>query len=326
MMIVWLSDPLALETELVGAKARRLAELAAAALPVPQGFVVTTAAYLKVSTAGYLSGTAPELAPGVAGARMPERVRRAISSAYRQLISSSGPNVAVRSSANAEDLPHVSFAGQHDTFLNVAGEVELLTAVNRCWTSLHSTRAENYRLQRGHIETPSMAVAVQAMIVPEVAGVLFGMHPVTGDANRIVIEATWGIGEAVVAGRVTPDRYVLSKRTGETIEACVADKATRSECRPYGIGYGAVPVAQRTLPCLTMVQRERLLELAIRVEKQFGTPQDVEWAIDRDDICWLLQTRPITTARTAAPQPLPSSVPQYHRLYRRLISGNHLKG
>ncbi|WP_043626037.1 PEP/pyruvate-binding domain-containing protein [Nonomuraea candida] len=178
-----------------------------------------------------------------------------------------GGRVAVRSSATAEDLPEASFAGQQDTYLNVEGPGELIDAVRRCWDSLFTERAVAYRAAAG-VGEASMAVVVQRMVDPVAAGVLFTANPVTGCRTEMVVDAAPGLGTAIVEGSVVPDHHVLG---------------------------GRAPAVPNPDGCLSAEQLERLRAAGLRLQRHFGSPQDIEWAIDADDVLWLLQSRPVTT-------------------------------
>ena len=203
--------------------------------------------------------------------------------------------VAVRSSATAEDLPSASFAGQQDTFLNVVGVDAVLDAVRRCWASLWTDRAVSYRADAG-IDAPRvrLAVVVQRMVDAQVAGVLFTADPVTGTRTRTVIDASPGLGEAVVSGAVNPD-HVVVEGDGRIVEHRLGDKAV--EVRPLA-GGGTEQVIRAdgaARSSLTDAQITALVALGRRVEAYYGAPQDIEWAIDGDGALWLTQSRPITT-------------------------------
>jgi phosphohistidine swiveling domain-containing protein len=304
---------------IAGGKAANLGELIRAGLPVPGGFCVTTAAYeLVAGGAGLgqilddLAETRPDdtarLANLAAAARarlleapVPEDLAQAITGAYRTL-GASVP-VAVRSSATAEDLPHASFAGQQDTYLNVVGDEAVLEAVRRCWASLWTDRAVSYR-SGGGIDPRGvrLAVAVQRMVEAAVAGVLFTANPLTGRRRQAVIDASPGLGEAVVSGAVNPDHFVVNTATGEIVERRPGDKrvAVRSSA---GGGTQRVELSGDEAS-LEDTQIRALAALGARVEAHYGAPQDTEWAIDADGEIWLLQARPITTLF-----PLPASAP-----------------
>ena len=228
--------------EVAGGKGASLARLAGAGLPVPDGFHVTTEAYRRfVAEYGLQQEIAAALAPVMleqpetldsaalhiarlfAEQVMPAPLAEAIRRAYARL---GGVAVAVRSSATAEDLPEASFAGQMETYLNICGEAEVLEAVQRCWASLWTARAIAYRARQGIAPAAvSLAVVVQAMVPAEVAGMLFTAHPLTGARDQVVIDAAWGLGEAIVGGRVTPDTVVVEKIGGKILEEDISIKA-----------------------------------------------------------------------------------------------------
>ncbi|HEX2742026.1 MAG TPA: PEP/pyruvate-binding domain-containing protein [Rubrobacter sp.] len=304
-----------------GGKAANLGELARAGLPVPEGFCVTTAAYEVVAadaglepTLGALADTRPEdterLADLAAEARsrlseasVPEALTRAISLAYEEL--GEGEPVAVRSSATAEDLPYASFAGQQDTYLNVVGVESVLDAVRRCWASLWTDRAVSYRATNGiDPHGVRLAVAVQRMVDASVAGVLFTANPVTGKRRQAVIDASPGLGEAVVSGMVNPDHFVVDTQKGTIVERRLGDKRVAVRAAA-GSGTERVEMAAgEDEASLSDGQILTLAKLGARVEDHYGSPQDTEWAIDVDGKIWLLQARPITTLF-----PLPANVP-----------------
>lgn len=276
----------------VGGKAANLGELTRAGLPVPQGFCVTTGAYRAVAAAGELASTTPENARRtLVETPVPQEIRDAIVAAYRKL----GENVpvAVRSSATAEDLPFASFAGQQDTFLNVVGEDAVVDAVRRCWASLWTDRAVSYRETNGIDHTTTyLAVVVQRMVQSAVSGVMFTANPVTGTRDQIVIDASPGLGEAVVSGAVNPDHFVVDG--SEIVERRLGDKKFVIRSLPGG-GTEHVEVGENDEPCLTDGQIHALAVLGRKVQRHYGSPQDTEWAIDADGELHLTQARPITT-------------------------------
>ncbi|WP_308075113.1 PEP/pyruvate-binding domain-containing protein [Actinokineospora sp. PR83] len=251
----------------VGGKARALTALARAGVPVPAGFVVTTAAFRRRTDPAAVA-----------------EIRAAVAAAYAGLGS---PAVAVRSSATAEDLPGLSFAGQHDTFLGVEGAGEVFAAVERCWASLGSARAAAYR-ERAGIDHAEMAVVVQELVDAESAGVLFTVDPVTG-ADGVVVNAGWGLGESVVDGSTTPDTYVVG---GPRPRRVIGDKALRTVRVPGGTAVEPVPDRLRRAPVLTEAQTAELAALGAVVHERFG-PSDVEWARHRGGFA-ILQARPVT--------------------------------
>jgi phosphohistidine swiveling domain-containing protein len=305
----------------VGGKAANLGELTRAGLPVPSGVCVTTSAYAQVAAGAGLDAILDALAgtpPGDVGtltalaeqarsamlaAPMPAAVAEAVSDAYARL--GADAPVAVRSSATAEDLPFASFAGQQDTYLNVVGRAGVLDAVGRCWASLWTDRAVVYRAANGIDQrTVRLAVVVQKMVDAQVAGVLFTANPVTGRRHEAVVDASPGLGEAVVSGAVNPDHFVVDTATGEILSRRLGDKRTVIRARPGG-GTEQVEYPDRTAdPCVTDDQVRTLARLGGEVEAHYGRPQDTEWAIDDHGVLWLTQARPITNL-----YPLPDRAP-----------------
>lgn len=296
----------------VGGKAANLGELIQAGFPVPPGFVISTTAYDAVISANNLAAaiaaatssaaSAVALRDAMATATIPPDIEQAILVAYRRLGEGA---VAVRSSATAEDLPAAAFAGQQDTFLGILDPPALLTAVRRCWASLWSDRAISYREQHGFDHVPAkMAVVVQRLVAADAAGVLFTANPVTGARDETVIEASTGLGEAVVAGLVTPDHVIL--RRGKLGWRIAERHAGRREVeirpRPEG-GVAAVTAAASAGPILPDAVLRRLASLGAAIAHHFGRPQDVEWAWAGDQIA-ILQARPMT-ALPAPPAPRP---------------------
>ncbi|ELZ86713.1 phosphoenolpyruvate synthase [Haloferax elongans ATCC BAA-1513] len=312
MAVVWLDDVRADDLDLVGGKGASLGELTSAGLPVPPGFVVTAGTYRSFIED---SGIDDELFSAVdvdhedsaalkaaheaaheliMETPMPESVREEILDAYGSL-GEGDAFVAVRSSATAEDLPDASFAGQQETFLNVTEEA-LLERVKECWASLFSERAIYYRNRKGFPhDKVDIAVVVQQMVDSEKSGVMFTRHPSTGD-EQIIVEAAWGLGEAVVSGTVSPDNYVVSRETGEVETATIADKkmmCIRDEETGETVDR-EVPNEKRHARVLSDAELDRLVELGELVEDHYETPQDVEWAVYDGEV-YMLQSRPITT-------------------------------
>ncbi|WP_235029996.1 PEP/pyruvate-binding domain-containing protein [Nonomuraea solani] len=275
-----------------GGKAANLGELTRAGLPVPPGWVLTTEAYRQVAegleTSG--DGLAERARRHLLETPVPAAVHETIVKSYAAL--GDDVPVAVRSSATAEDLPFASFAGQQDTFLNVVGAEAVVDAVRRCWASLWTDRAVAYRESNGidHAAV-RLAVVVQVMVDARVAGVMFTANPVTGRRREAVIDASPGLGEAVVSGAVNPDRFVV--RGGEVVERQAGDKRLVIRSLPGG-GTERVETTDDAL-CLTDDQVRELAALGARVEDHYGAPQDTEWAVDGAGRLWLTQARPITT-------------------------------
>lgn len=261
----------------VGGKGESLGRTAAAGLPVPPGFVVTTDAYRRLHSGGARSDPAFVAAFAAALAELP-----------------AGP-VAVRSSATDEDGGEASFAGQQETILGVSGLDAVLAAVERCWASLHTDRAKAYRAKQGVADDRlAMAVVVQELVPADVAGVLFTRDPTDPQGRRMLVEASWGLGEAVVSGLVTPDRFRLHRDTGAVVERTLGAKDTRVTAA----GAEPVPAADRDRFCLDDTALSQLAELGRSVEAFYGDARDIEWAVAGGRV-FLLQARPITVATAA---------------------------
>ncbi len=266
-----------------GGKSASLGELLYAGIPVPPGFAISTEA----------------------GEELTDVLRREITARYDEL----GEDVAaaVRSSAVGEDSAEATFAGQQDTYLWVRGIDAVCDAVQKCWASLYSTEAVTYR-ERFGVENPAMGVTIQRMVDAAVSGVMFTCNPVSGDRSMVAVNASWGLGLAVVGGEVTPDDYLVSKVTGEVVKRTINDK--HIEYVPAGDGTERVDVdeARRTEPCLDDDKLATLVAVAKRVEKHFGAPQDIEWAFDQSGELFILQSRPVTgLAKPESQAPAPTS-------------------
>jgi pyruvate,water dikinase len=301
-----------------GGKGANLGELIAADVPVPPGFVVEAAAFdafvaeagldgniaaelagLDVDDTAALRRASAELRAAVERTPVPSAVRAAIADAYAGLQEHGEPvPVAVRSSATAEDSASASFAGMNETFLNVRGAEAVVDAVRRCWASLFGARSLYYRAKRGprHAGT-GIAVVVQRQIDSRRAGVMFTIDPASGASDRLVIEGSFGLGEAVVSGSVSPDRHVVDKRTLDVLESEIRRKELVVERAPEG-GTRERPLApeEGSKPALSEDDVRAIAELGRRIEGHYGTPQDIEWAFDRDGRIWIVQARPVTTA------------------------------
>jgi len=325
---------------IVGGKAANVGEMARAGLPVPPGFCVTTAAYALVAESAGLESilaafaTTPatdttrlaELATAardkLLGTAVPDTITEAIVKAYQALGNGEAVPVAVRSSATAEDLPGASFAGQQDTYLNIAGEDAVLDAVRRCWASLWTSRAVSYRasldLDQRRVQ---LAVVVQHMVEAEVAGVLFTANPLTGRRRQVAIDANPGLGEAVVSGATNPDHFVVNTTTGEIVERRPGDKRVVIRGAIGGGTQRMDSIDRSSEVCLSDAQIRALAALGAQVEAHYGAPQDIEWALDGAGHFWLTQTRPITTL-----YPLPDTAPRSDDDLRVYFSANVLQG
>lgn len=306
---------------IIGGKCASLGAMTLAGLPVPPGFAVTTHAFvdsmardhvgpvlhtllddLDVSDLHALTEAATVCRQTVLDAGPSPEAETVIREGYRQLCEQTGFHdvaVAVRSSSTAEDMPDASFAGQQDTYLWIRGEDRVVNHVVRCWASLYTDRAIAYRHERGypHAEV-AMSVAVQQMVLPKAAGVAFTLNPTNGDRSTIVIDSSFGLGEPVVSGTVTPDNYMIDKVIFEITKRTVSAKEL--ECCVVGdaIVERSLDAERSTSPSLTDSEIKEIAKLARRAEKHFGRPQDVEWAITVDDdgghTVHLLQSRPET--------------------------------
>ncbi len=327
MYVRSLSELRASDLAHAGGKGANLGELLRGGLPVPPGFVLLTSAYRAFVAA---SGLGPELERAlgdVAGddprsveaasraARalferhpVPKEIASAIRAAYDRL---GGGAVAIRSSATAEDLPEASFAGQHDSYLNVTGAEEVVGAVRRCWSSLFTPRAISYRSrQRVPNAGLALAVVVQKLVRAESGGVLFTANPVSGHRGQLAIDASFGLGEAIVSGQVTPDHWIVDSTSGEVLEARIGTKQVMTVPRATGTETVAVAPEERERPALEPAHVARLAELGRRVASHFGVPQDVEWVL-ADGQIFLVQSRPITSL-FPLPEPAPDPGPRVY--------------
>ncbi|MGC5033608.1 PEP/pyruvate-binding domain-containing protein [Micromonospora sp. DT229] len=271
-----------------GGKAAGLARLAAAGLPVAPGFAVATSACRAFLDAtglrSALDPASPERAADLlAAAAVPDDVAEAIRQRYARLCADTGADdveVAVRSSSTVEDSATASFAGEFSTWLDVSGADDVVDHVRRCWAGLFTARAGAYARARGvDLDGMEMAVVVQKTVRARAAGVMFTVSPVTGDRSRIVIEASWGLGIAVVGGEVTPDRWIVDKVSLEIVERRPGDKRVEYLRGSTPI---VVPADRRAIPCLDDEMVLTLARLGKRIEREQGHPQDIEFAVDGD--------------------------------------------
>ena len=312
--VAWFKEVGIADRPTVGGKGGSLGELTQAGIAVPPGFVVTTSAFeqflealearapvrarveaLDPSDLEATVGLSEELRRRVMEEPVPEAVAQAVRAAYAELCPADEP-VAIRSSATTEDAEDASFAGLQDTFLWVLGADQMAARVRECWGSLYSVESMTYRRKQGLPEEGvAMAVVVQRMVDAMCAGVMFTRSPLTGDKSVITVEGAWGLGSAVVSGEVTPDRWVMGKITGEISVRDISDKHARQVPAPGG---GIVEVANEAAianqPCLTDDQLMTLREVGRKVERHYGKPQDIEWALDEAGSVFLLQSRPET--------------------------------
>lgn len=313
------------DVPLVGGKCASLGEMVRVGKNVPLGFAVTVNAYkqfiLETGIDRKIRETVKALgletkkdvsfheatkviSPIVKSTPIPDSIRGAIKAAYEDLSARYGGEdvmVAVRSSATMEDAADASYAGQHETYLNVCGLEDVLDKIKECWASLFSAPALHYRSSKDvEHDDALMAVAVQKMVNARSAGVAFTVDPVTGDSSRIVIEGAWGLGEGVVSGNVTPDHFSVKRDTFEIVERWISPK-TMQYVRDPETGATVVREVEKfrqNLPCINDQEIIQLVKMALSIEQHYGKPQDIEWAIDSGvalpEGLLILQSRPVT--------------------------------
>ena len=329
-LVVWFEDVGKGDISQVGGKGANLGEMTQAGIPVPPGFIVTAHSYfhflkkakltdgirqllsgLDPNDSAKLQSVAAKVKELISGAPMPQEIAREIAQAYEKM---GAGLVAVRSSATAEDLPEASFAGQQSTFLNISGEKDVVDAVQACWASLFEPRAIFYRAQQGfdHFKV-GIAVPVQRMVQSETSGVMFTLDPITSDRSRVVIEAVYGLGEAIVSGDVTPDLYVVDKQGMNIIDKKLVRqqwKLVRSDEKvtdPLKANVKLdVPEPEQAKQKLADEDIIALAGIGKRIEEHYSFPQDIEWARQGGEL-FIVQTRPVTTikegeAKAAGPE------------------------
>jgi pyruvate,water dikinase len=350
--IAWYEQYDPAEAACLGGKNASLGTMTAAGLPVPPGFAVTADAYRTVFAArgldAALHGLLTDLDPDDSGAvvsagataramvldlELPPWLCDQLLEAYTRLGERCGTEdvpVAVRSSATCEDQPDASFAGEHDTYLWVRGADAVVEHVLRCWSSLFTDRAICYRRKMGYADDgAAMSVGVQKMVLPKAAGVAFTLNPLDGDRSQIAIDASWGFGEAVVSGAVTPDNFLVDKVMGEITRRTISPKAV--EHRLDGADHvveAEVEPERRDAPCLTDDEIKAVARLARRAEKHYRCPQDVEWALDTQlpdgENVLLLQSRPETVwSRKKARVPETRSADPMRSIVQALLDPHH---
>jgi pyruvate, water dikinase len=334
--IRWFADITLAERALVGGKGGSLGELTRANISVPPGFIVTTQGFERVLaelekekpirsrvealSLDDLRGIrllSEELRARVKSAPLPQDICADIVAAHSELC---GPDLncplAVRSSATSEDSEEASFAGLQDTYLWVKGAEAILKNVHDCWASLYSVPSISYRLKDRTPENGvAIAVVVQKMVDARSAGVMFTRSPLTGDRSVITVESAWGLGSAVVSGEVTPDRFVIGKITGQISTRDISDKRMQDvPGENGGIKQIETPEELRHIPSISDDELKSLAEIGRNVERHYGRPQDIEWAIDRRGEVFLLQSRPETvwSSKDQSPVAKPMRNPLEH--------------
>ncbi len=306
--------------KLVGKKCANLGETSRMGLPIPPGFAISIETYQKfaketgvireisgyISHLGELKGqsitvfdkVSRDIRGIIEGKETPESIRKMIASYYQKLAKKvKAPDVAVSvRSAGAESRP-----GMFETYLNVIGIEDMLDKVKRVWASAYTARAIAFRVNKGiPVMGDELGVAVCKMVNARSAGIAFTVEPVTGDASKIVIDANWGLGEGVVSGAESVDRFVVDKKTFAILDTYIAKKAKQVINKKRGVGWKAVPKKKQSVPCLSDNEVVAVAKMALLLEKHLGKPQDIEWAIDADlpppKNIFLLQTRPVKVA------------------------------
>lgn len=316
--ILWFRDLRKEDIPLVGGKCANLGEVSGnLGIPVPNGFAITAYTYkiflkktgadkkiesflsqIDESDMESLQVISKKIRMYVESLTIPPEIERRISEAYRELSEGAGKRevpVAVRSSATAEDLPGASFAGLQDTFLNVT-QNNLLSSIKKCWSSLFTPRVISYRKEKGFSHSDVLiSVAVQQLLFAKASGVMFTLEPVSGARDRVVINASWGLGEAIVSGQVTPDEYVVDKGSLQIREKHVVKKERQIVSdKKGGTKWETVPAQLCEKSALDDDQIVELAQYGIRIERHYGGPQDIEWAMDERGQLFVLQVRPET--------------------------------
>jgi len=299
----------------VGGKGANLGEMVQSGFPVPDGFVITAQAYfrfikannledkvrailepLDVNNSQKLQKAAKQVQEIILKAKMPDELATNIITAYHKL--GKNVNVAIRSSATAEDLPEASFAGQQATFLNIHKDKSVLKYTQAAWASLFEARAIFYRVNQGfdHFKV-GIAVPVQKMVQSDVSGIMFSINPINNNDEFVIVEAIWGLGENIVQGTVTPDHYVVRKKDWEVTKAQKVKQNIEMVRKLGRTKNYKVPKSRQEKRKLTDKQAADLAKLAVKLQEHYNHPQDIEWAIENDKI-YIVQTRPITTIKT----------------------------
>lgn len=307
--IIWFKDLKIKDIPVAGGKGASLGEMYDL-MPVPDGFVVTAQAYeksvqdiknkifpklnkLDVENSAKLEKTAKDIQKIIFSTKVPKDILDDIKKEYNKI----KDFVAVRSSATAEDLPEASFAGQQATFLNIKGTDKVIEAVRKCWASLFTARAIYYRVVNNFKhEDVLIAVVVQKMVNSQKAGVMFTINPITNMKHELIIEGSFGLGEMVVSGQVTPDLYIVDKDTLKIKEKTINEQefGLFRDAKGNNVKKKVPNPAEQVLPDKLI---KDLAILGIAIEKHYGKPQDIEWAVDEDNKIYILQSRPITTLK-----------------------------
>lgn len=335
-LIGWFADIGLADRLSVGGKGGSLGELTRAGIRVPPGFVVQTVAFTRFVEAlereapirkevekldptdlEAITACSETLCARLMDSTLPDDIAAEVREAHKALVDESRAPIAVRSSATTEDAEDASFAGLQDTYLWVKGVPDTLRFLISCWASLYSVPSISYRRKHGMEEGGvAMAVVMQRMVDARSAGVMFTRSPTTGDRSVITIEGSWGLGSAVVSGEVTPDRFVVNKITGEISAREISEKLMEHvPVEEGGIRDVSVTDERKSRPSITDAELAELVAIGKRVEKLYGRPQDIEWAIERESgNIFLLQSRPETvwSSRDSGPIARPAETPVDH--------------
>lgn len=319
MLSKWIEEINKEDASIVGGKGANLGEMLKAGVSVPPAFIVTTKAYMYLlETGGFrdkiarfheeididdfrqLTRIGKEVRDLILSAQMPKKIADTIRKSYKKLCVKAGESevfVAVRSSATTEDMLDASFAGQHSTYLNIKGSDSVIESVQKCWASLFTDRAIVYRKEHNiDYSKVLMSVIVQKMVNANAAGVAFTIHPVRDEKNVILIESSWGLGEIMVSGAITPDMFIVSKDTFKILCRKISDKE-KMLIKDLETDR---TIEQDVPPCWIAAQSIsdnhiiELAKIAKRIENHFGFPQDIEWALE-NGLLYIVQTRPVTT-------------------------------
>ena len=339
-LVAWFKDIGIGDRPLVGGKGGSLGELIKAGIRVPNGFIVTTCAFesylaaidkdgnirssitaLDPEDLDAVSRTCEEARRHISLSPLPDELIEQINRAYQNLCDGREKvPVAIRSSATSEDSEEASFAGLQDTYLWVWGVDNLIASVRNCWASLYSPESVTYRLRLKLPEQNlAMGVVVQEMVDSLCSGVMFTRSPTTGDKSVVTLEGSWGLGSSIVSGEVTPDKYVVNKVTGEFLDRAIAAKTIQHiPSVKGGVIEEEVPIEKQKIACLFDEQVTELVQIAKKVEQHYGSPQDIEWAISKEDQTekgtYLLQSRPETvwSSKEIKPVAKPKAKPFDH--------------
>ena len=321
--ILWFEECNKSALPLVGGKNANLGEMVNAGIRVPPGFAVTSKAFQQYmgeamlwdQVRGVLSDVSADdikavskagssIRKAILSTPIPDEMQEEIITAYVSLCDNCNTTdlpVAVRSSATAEDLEDASFAGQQDTYLWICGNDEVVKATHDCWASLFTDRAIIYRMRVGFPQDGVLiSVGIQKMVNSRSAGVMFTLDPVTDDRSKITIDASWGFGESIVQGMVSPDNFIINKNSLSIKQSIIGQKDKQFVANGCGTTVESVPSEQQVIPCISVAEVIEIAKMGMRIEKHYGSPQDIEWAIDKDlpfpENTFSTQSRPVTAA------------------------------